>query len=112
MRLEAKLKDFGFNRDVEISDEEWKNCMESEHSTSLALAPIERKNEPTYRDNRARESIELKDYRQLDRPECFVAELEHFNPERHPVLHLLVDFPSWLWKNRIKNWGPVGKDRE
>ncbi|MFB6213822.1 MAG: hypothetical protein ABEJ07_04655 [Candidatus Nanohaloarchaea archaeon] len=105
--LVEKLKSAGYNRDVVISSEEWQEMLPEEHSSDLALAALEQRDEDTYRDDRKRTSVELKDYRHRDMRGEFVAELERFNPEHHPVLHLLIDFPSWLWKNRIRNRGPV-----
>lgn len=51
--------------------------------------------------------MELKDYRERkDFSSNFVAELEHFNPEYHPLLHALIDVPTWILKNRIFNKAP------
>ena len=104
-----KLQKIGNNRDKEITKEEWEKLREEEHRDSRSLAAFEHLSEPTYRDDKETESIELKDYRNRDFEADFVAELEHFNPDKRPLSHILVDFPLWLWRNRIKNWGPRQK---
>lgn len=104
------LRNRGFNRDVEVEKETWEAVSQDCRSSGLAFSTFLRREEPTYRDDRSRVSIELKDYRDLEGPESFVAELERFNPEHHPLLHLLVDFPNWIWKNRIKTSGPERLD--
>lgn len=91
----------GYNIDTEISRQEFMERIEEMHETDLSLADFQRKNEPSYRDDRARKSLHLKDLSDLDREEKYIAELERFNPEHHPVLHLLVDFPIWLFRNRL-----------
>ncbi|MFB6217458.1 MAG: hypothetical protein ABEJ72_10935 [Candidatus Aenigmatarchaeota archaeon] len=106
-KLREKLGKKGLNRDVEIDKKVWDRLMESEHRSSESLAALEHRSEPTFRDNRVKRSIELKDYRWRKMQGDFVAELEHYNPEFRPLMHILVDFPLWLWRNRIKNWGPV-----
>jgi len=105
--LLKKLEKAGFNRDLEISEKEWKKYREKEeHEDSRSLAALEHRDEPTYRDNKKKKSIELKDYRNRKYQANFVAELEHYNPDKAPIRHILIDFPNWLWKNRIKKQGP------
>jgi len=106
-KLLNKLEEVGFNRDIEIPKQEWMKIKEKEeHKDSRSLAFLEHRDEPTYRDNRKTKSIELKDYRNRKYKADFVAELEHYNPDKAPLRHILIDFPTWLWKNRIKNKGP------
>lgn len=105
--LQKELKQHGFNRDIEIDEDAWREVLEDEFRSSRSLAAVEHRNEPTYRDNMEKESIELKDYRNRSMEGSFVAELEHYNPEFRPLMHIIVDVPIWLWKNRIKNWGPL-----
>lgn len=110
MNLRKKLLEIGYNRDVEISEEKWREVREEkEHVDRRSLAFLEHRNEPTYTDDRSQESIELKDYRDRGHEANFVAELEHYNPDRKPLGHVIIDFPLWLWKNRIKNRGPKKK---
>jgi hypothetical protein len=108
--LLEKLEKAGYNRDLEISEKMWrKEKEEKEHRDSRSLAALEHRNEPTYRDSKAKKSIELKDYRNRKYNADFIAELEHYNPDHHPAKHALIDFPNWLWKNRIKKQGPKNK---
>lgn len=108
--LMEKLLQIGYNRDLEIAREKWMKVKEKEeHRDSRTLAVLEHRDEPTYRDNRSKTSIELKDYRNRKYDADFVAELEHYNPDKKPIRHMIVDFPTWLWKNRIKNQGPKNK---
>jgi hypothetical protein len=106
LSIKQKLKQIGYNRDLEISKDAWKSLRNEEHRDQRSLAALEGRDEPTYRDGSATESVELKDYRNRDFEADFVAELEHYNPDKKPLLHLLVDFPNWLWKNRVKNHSP------
>lgn len=100
--LIEKLAATGYNRDTVIEEGDFSQALEEMHQTDLSLAFLEHKKEPSYRDKRARKSLHLKDLTQLDMDEDYVAELERFNPEHHPVLHLLVDFPLWFWRNRVR----------
>jgi len=110
MNLRDRLLELGYNRDLEISREEWmKVNQEEEHKGSRSLAVIEHRDEPTYRDNRKTESVELKDYINQKYEADFIAELEHYNPDKAPLRHVLIEFPTRLWKNRIKNRGPKQK---
>jgi hypothetical protein len=108
--LRQKLTEIGYNRDTEIEEVEWQEEKEEkEHSDRRSLAAIEHKDEPTYRDDNKTKSVELKDYRNRKYEADFVAELEHYNPDKAPIRHILIDFPNWLWKNRIRNRGPKQK---
>lgn len=112
-KLEQKLGMLGYNRDVEVEKDTWLNAKAwSEVSGSmLGLSTILRTNEPIFRDEKEMKSIELKDYRnRSDFENSFVAKLEHFNPEVHPILHVLVDVPTWVVRNRIMNRGPKESD--
>jgi hypothetical protein len=104
--LDVELEKAGFNRDIEIDQETWEKAKEQCQSSRKSLATTLRIEQPVYRDGKIRKSIELKDYRKREFEADFVAELEHFNPEKRPISHIIVDFPHWLWKNRIKNRGP------
>lgn len=104
--LREKLEETGYNRDIEISRDLWEIALRNEHQSSRSLASVEHRAEPTYRDDRKRKSVELKDYRERNYEADFVAELEHFNPDKRPLSHLLIDMPLWLWRNRVKNRGP------
>ena len=105
--LVEKLKEIGFNRDVVIDRKDWIQEEKNLHKTRLSLANIEGKNEEAFRDNRFELSLELKDCSHLDKIDGdYIAELEKFNPEHHPILHVLTDFPIWILKNRILNSQP------
>lgn len=98
--LIEELREDSFNKNVEIDKERWEKYQEDLHLTNLSLAEFLNKNKPSYRDNRKLTSIHLKDYRNYEHSDKdFVVELERFNPEHHPLLHLLTDFPLYLWKN-------------
>lgn len=108
--LQEKLLQVGYNRDLEISRDEWMRAKDKgQHSDSKTLATLEHRDEPTYRDDNEKKSVELKDYRNRKYNTDFVAELEHYNPDKRPLSHVLIDVPLWLWKNRIKNRGPKKK---
>lgn len=107
--LKQKLNDSGYNRDIEINEEMWRGAKDDlEASQSiLGLPSILKINQTIFRDKKRTKSIELKDYRnRKDYENEFVAELEHFNPERHPFLHSIIDVPLWALKNRVLNNGP------
>jgi hypothetical protein len=106
MSIRERLENLGYNRDLEVSEDEWRALRDEEHSDRRTMAFIGRIDEATFRDDRKRKSIELKDYRNRSFDSEFVAELEHFNPDKRPLSHILVDMPLWLWRNRIKNRGP------
>jgi len=101
-----KKQEEGFNRDLEITKKEWKEEKKKTNTTKRSLGAVLNLDEKTYRDDKKEKSIELKDYRHKKYEADFVAELEHYNPEKAPIRHILIDFPTWLWKNRIKNKGP------
>ena len=108
--LRQKLMEIGYNRDTDIEEVEWQEEKgEKEHSDRRSLAAIENKDATTYRDDNKTKSVELKDYKNRKYEADFVAELEHYNPDKAPIRHILIDFPNWLWKNRIRNRGPKQK---
>jgi hypothetical protein len=110
MSLREKLLGIGYNRDVEISEGKMGKVREEKEDVDRkSLAFLEHRNEPTYRDDRSSKSIELKYYRKRGYRADFVAELEHYNPDSKPLGHVIIDFPLWIWKNRIKNRGPKEK---
>lgn len=98
--LHAFLRKHGHAYDVVVPDELFEQAKEELHRTKRTLP----KDGPTYRDDRKRHSIHVTDCRGVDRGEkkgdVIVGHLEHFNPEHHPVLHALIDYPLWWWKNR------------
>lgn len=108
-----KLNNTGYNRDIEVSEDIWL-CAKEELEASksiLGLPTILRISQPIFRDRKRMRSVELKDYRKRDNFDAdFVAELEHFNPEKHPVLHAIIDVPIWTVKNRFLNPGPREMD--
>ena len=96
------LSEIGYNHDEEVDEEDFQEALQSMHETDLDLAALIGKDEPSFRDDRPRKSLHLKDLSRLERDEDYIAELEHFNPEFHPILHVLVDFPLWLLRNRVR----------
>lgn len=100
--LIRQLEQVGFNRDIRIPEEIWSSVIEEMHPTDLSLASVIGKDEPSFRDGESNLSLHLKDCTGVDAEEKYIAELERYNPEKHPVRHLLVDFPLWLWRNRIR----------
>lgn len=103
------LTSIGFNRDIEVEKEKWMRAKEELElaESILALPTFEPVEEPTFRDDKSFKSVELKDYsHRSDFKADYVAELEHFNPEHHLILHGLVDVPLWWLRNRLLNRGP------
>lgn len=100
--IQEYLKDYGYGYDVVVPTELFERQKAEElHESKLALP----KDGPTYRDDRKHHSVHVTDTRGVERGEkkggVIVGHLEVFNPEHHPVLHALVDYPLWWWKNRI-----------
>ncbi len=58
-----------------------------------------------YRDNNKFNSAQVSDYRGIEREglvdDVIVGHLERFNPDKAPIRHALIDFPSWQLSNRI-----------
>lgn len=108
-----KLNNAGHNRDIEVSEELWLCAKEDlkASESSLGIPSLLQINEPIFRDRKRTSSVELKDYHKRDNFDSdFVAELEHFNPEHHPILHSIIDVPIWTLKNRLLNKSPQRMD--
>lgn len=100
--IKEYLSKYGHGCDMVIPTELFEQQKDEElHESRLALP----KDGPTYRDDRKRHSVHVTDTRGIDRGEkkgdVVVGHLEVFNPEHHPVLHALVDYPLWWLRNRI-----------
>jgi len=114
-KLLDKLDDVGYNRDIEISKKIWMEAKDELKTSKsiLGLPSLFRVEEPIFRDTEPTKSVELKDYSsRTDFEPDYVAELEHFNPQHHKILHMLVDVPIWTLKNRLLNRGPKTKNTE
>ena len=101
------LKDnSGYSYDTEIPEELYLKCEEALEETDRTIVTSHHPNASSYRDSNSRKSVHLTDFRNISRDDkesdVIVAHLEHFNPEHHPILHTLVDFPLWYYRNRIK----------
>lgn len=59
--LVDRLSEIGYNYDKEIDEEDFQEALKSMHENDLSLAFLERKNEPSFRDDRPRKSLHLKD---------------------------------------------------
>lgn len=96
----------GYSYDTEIPEELLEKCEDALEETDRTTVTKYFPDAKSYRDDNARVSVHLTDYRGLEREELesdiIVAHLERFNPEHHPVLHALIDFPVWYYKNRIR----------
>lgn len=100
--LITRLKNAGYNVEVEISKEDFNEYRDYFHTTRLSIASFLFLPQEAYRDSRSRDSIHLKDVRRIGREEDFIAELERYNPEKHPVRHAILDFPGWIWQKWLK----------
>jgi hypothetical protein len=96
--LVEELRQAGYNTEIELSQESFRIYREYFHPTKLSLASFLFLSQGSFRDNRSRDSVHLKDVREMGREENFIAELERYNPERFPVRHALIDFPGWIWR--------------
>ncbi len=95
------LQQYGHAYDVVIPDDLFEENTDRLHRSSRSLP----KDGPTYRDDRRFHSVHVTDCRGVDRGEklgdVVVGHLEYVNPEYHPILHALIDYPLWWVKNRI-----------
>jgi|APHM01.1.fsa_nt_gi hypothetical protein len=56
-KLLKKLEEVDYNRDLEITQKEWKRQKkQNEHRDSRSLAALEHIDEPTYRDNKEKKA--------------------------------------------------------
>ncbi|WP_414837377.1 hypothetical protein ACK3SF_03855 [Candidatus Nanosalina sp. VS9-1] len=98
-------KHSGYSYDTAVPEELFERCRDSLEETERTRVTKYFPEASSYRDERRRKSVHLTDYRGLERDrmesDLVVAHLEHFNPEYHPVLHTLIDFPLWYIRNRI-----------
>jgi hypothetical protein len=104
--IEYLEENSGYSYDTVIPEEIYEECKDLLEETSRTTVIKHFPDAKSYRDDNARKSVHLTDYRGLEREELesdvIVAHLERFNPEHHPVLHALIDFPIWYYKNRIR----------
>lgn len=95
----------GFNVDCEIPEELYEQNQDTLTETSRSIVNQAYPDAKTMRDDRSRKSLHLTDYRSIEREnkvsDTIVGHVEHFNPEKHFILHLLVDLPLWFFRNRI-----------
>lgn len=96
----------GLCLDFELTLDQFK-CLEPKLEETSRTRVTDRYPEAiSYRDDRSRRSLHVTDYRGMEREDAvsnvIVAHIENFNPEKHPLMHVLIDFPLWYWRNRIK----------
>lgn len=94
--IRSYLREKGHAYDAVIPDDLFEEEKDTLHQSRRSLP----KNGPTYRDDRRMHSVHVIDLRDINGG--IVGHLEWFNPEHHPILHTLIDYPLWWWKNRIR----------
>lgn len=97
--LEAVRNEVGYNRDVEVEEEFFKECDRLERS-SRTYVDLLYEGAEVYRDEKPTTSLHVTDFRGSKR-EGIGAHLEFFNPEYHPFLHLL-DVALWHLKDSVE----------
>jgi len=100
------MENAGYSYDIEIPEQLFENNTEFLEQTDLTTVTYHFPEARSYRDSKPRKSVHLQDYRGIDREnrvgDVLVAHLERFNPEYHPILHALIDYPIWFYKNNIR----------
>lgn len=94
--------------DFELGEEEFERLEPELHNAWRTIVTNRHPDADSYRDDRGRRSLHVTDYRGIERQDAIsdivVAHIENFNPEKHPVLHALVDLPLWFYRNRVKGY--------
>jgi len=100
------LEEAGHNYDIKIPEELFEENKQHLHETSLTTVTQHFPEALSYRDDEKIDSVHVTDYRGIEREELesdvIVGHLERYNPEHRPVMHALIDYPLWHWKNRIR----------
>lgn len=106
--LIERLGDVGAHRDVLVKPEKLEEAVEGLSETGVCFY----ENANSFRDGNSIYTVHLTDHRGSETPrDCIVCHLEWFNPEDHPLLHALFDFPAWVFHNRVRGketWGVEG----
>ena len=102
--LNSVRDNVGYSRDVELSVDIFSQCDRLEVS-SRSYVHMLYDGAVVYRDDKPTTSLHITDFRgsKLD---GIGAHLEYFNPEYHPLLHL-IDLVLWHIKNIFKDHGEV-----
>jgi hypothetical protein len=105
LELREFLRRKGYGLDVEVPEKLFETSLTDLEETSRTTVTRIYPEAESYRDSRRFSSIHVTDYRGVEREDqesdVIVAHLEFFNPEKHPVLHTLIDTPVWFVKNRL-----------
>ena len=100
------MEEVGQNHDVKVPEKLFEDNIHYLHETSLTTVTHYFPEALSYRDDEKTDSVHITDYRGIERDELesnvIVGHLERYNPEHRPVMHALIDYPLWHWKNRIK----------
>lgn len=97
--LDNVLEEVGYNRDVEISEEVFRECNQLKISNRTYVDKLY-PGAKVYRDDKPTTSLHLTDFRESDK-EGIGAHIEYFNPEYHPFLHM-IDVILWHLKNFLE----------
>lgn len=98
--LDLVMDEVGYNRDVKIDEDLFEGCERLEVSSRTYVDKIV-PDAKVYRDDKPTTSLHVTDFRETDQ-DGIKSHLEFFNPEYHPVLHV-VDVLLWHGKNLIEN---------
>ena len=90
----------GYSRDVELSEDIFMQCDRLEKSNRTYVNKLY-KGAVVYRDDKPTTSLHVTDFRESE-IDGIGAHLEYFNPEYHPLLHL-IDVALWHIKNTLKD---------
>jgi hypothetical protein len=98
--LEIIREDVGYGRDVNVSEQLFDECNRLEISKRTYVDKIF-EGAKVYRDDKPTTSLHVTDFRDSDK-DGIGAHVEYFNPEYHPLLHLL-DVIIWHLKHLFEN---------
>ena len=90
----------GYSRDVELSEDIFMQCDRLEKSNRTYVNKLY-KGAVVYRDDKPTTSLHVTDFRESE-IDGIGAHLEYFNPEYHPLLHL-IDVALWHIKNTLED---------
>ena len=90
----------GYSRDVELSEDIFMQCDRLEKSNRTYVNKLY-KGAVVYRDDKPTTSLHVTDFRESEIG-GIGAHLEYFNPEYHPLLHL-IDVALWHIKNILED---------
>lgn len=97
--LIERLGEAGAHRDVFVEPENLDEVLEGLSETGVCFYD----GASSFRDGNSIYTVHLTDHRDAGTPrECIVCHLEWFNPEDHPLLHAIFDFPAWVFHNRLR----------